>query len=442
MAESSELKKVLGPVMLWGLGVGYVISGMYFGWNLGLPEGRTLGMAAAVLLVALMYVAFSFSYSELACAIPKAGGALDYAYRALGPRWGFVAGMAQNIEFIFANAAAAFAIGAYLSTWLPSIPITVLAIGTYVVFTAINIIGVKTAALFELTITIIAVAGLLLFAGLTLPHFEFSNLTHNALPHGWGGAFAAIPFAIWFFLAIEGIANVAEETINPQRNISIGFGAAIFTLLALCVLIFVSAIGVNGWESVVYPAGGSEPSDSPLPLLLGALVGDDKWIVHFFTAVGIFGLVASFHGILLAEGRGMYKFALCGFAPQALGTTHPTFKTPAKALLFNSGIGIILLLTGRTGELIIIACFGALSLYIISMIAFLRLRAKEPNLTRPFKTPLSPATPIVALVIAAVCLVAITVRYVQLGLIFYALMLLAFVGFKIFLENKLTQTNE
>ena len=135
----------------------------------------------------------------------------------------------------------------------------------------------------------------------------------------------------------------------------------------------------------------------------------------------------------------MYEFARCGFAPKALGTTHASFKTPAKALLFNSGIGIILLLTGRTGELIIISCFGALSLYIISMIAFLRLRAKEPNLTRPFKTPFSPATPILALVIAAVSLVAITVRYVELGLIFYALMLLAFVGFKIFLEKKLTQ---
>jgi len=439
MGESAALKKVLGPMMLWGLGVGYVISGMYFGWNLGLPEGGTLGMAVAVSLVAVMYVAFSFSYSELACAIPKAGGALDYAYRAWGPRWGFVAGMAQNIEFISANAAIAFAIGAYLSPWLPGIPITVLAIGTYVIFTAINIVGVKTAALFELTITAVAVAGLLLFAGLTLPHFELSNLTHNALPNGWGGAFAAIPFAIWFFLAIEGVANVAEETINPQRNISLGFGAAILTLVALCALVFISATGVNGWESVVYPAGSSEPSDAPLPLVLGTLMGDDKWMVHFFTAIGLFGLVASFHGIMLAEGRGMYEFARCGFAPKALGTTHPTFKTPTKALLFNSGIGIILLLTGQTGDLIIISCFAAFTLYIISMLAFLHLRVKEPDLARPFRTPFSPATPVLALVIAVVSLVAITVRYVELGLIFYALMLLACIGFN-FLVKRITTT--
>ena len=424
--------------MLWGLGVGYVISGMYFGWNLGLPEGGTLGMAGAVLIIAIMYVTFSFSYIELASAIPKAGGAFDYAYRALGPKWGFIAGMAQNIEYIFANAAAACAIGAYLSHWLPSIPLNVLAIATYVVFATINIVGVKTAALFELTITIIAVAGLLLFAGITLPHFEFSNLSHNALPHGWGGIFAAIPFAIWFFLAIEGVANVAEETINPQRDILFGFGAAIISLIALAVLVFVSAIGISGWESVVYSAGSNTPSDSPLPLVLNTIVGENKWLVHLFTGISIFGLVASFHGILLASGRAMLEFARFGFAPAAMGKVHQTYKTPVNALLFNSAIGIIILLSGKTGEIITISCFGALILYIISMLAFLRLRAKEPDLPRPFRVPFSPVTPLLALAIATVSLAAITIRYAQLGLIFYALLLLAFVAYKVFWDNKTT----
>ena len=76
--KPTELKRTLGPVMLWGLGVGYVISGMYFGWNLGLEKGGTLGLAIATAFVIVMYVAFTFSYTELACAIPKAGGAFDY----------------------------------------------------------------------------------------------------------------------------------------------------------------------------------------------------------------------------------------------------------------------------------------------------------------------------------------------------------------------------
>ena len=120
-----NLKRVLSPLMLWGLGVGYVISGMYFGWNLGLKEGGTLGLAIATFFIIILYVTFTFSYTELACAIPKAGGGFDYAARALGKDWGFIAGMAQNIEFIFAPPAIAFAIGAYFNLFFPQLPVFV-----------------------------------------------------------------------------------------------------------------------------------------------------------------------------------------------------------------------------------------------------------------------------------------------------------------------------
>ncbi|HEX6846569.1 MAG TPA: amino acid permease, partial [Chitinophagaceae bacterium] len=153
--------------MLWGLGVGYVISGMYFGWNLGLEKGGTLGLAIATFFIIIMYVTFTFSYTELACAIPRAGGAFNYADRALGRDLGFIAGMAQNIEFIFAPPAIAFAIGAYFNLFFPQLPVLVIAIFAYLLFTGLNIYGVKAAATFELTITILAVAELLLFSGIT-----------------------------------------------------------------------------------------------------------------------------------------------------------------------------------------------------------------------------------------------------------------------------------
>src|SRR5215831_9409233 len=131
--SSRNLSRSLGPLMVWGLGVGYVISGMYFGWNLGLAQGGTLGLAIATLFIIVLYVTFTFSYSELACAIPKAGGAFDYATRALGKDLGFIAGMAQNIEFIFAPPAIAFAIGAYFNLFFPQLSILSIAIFSYVV---------------------------------------------------------------------------------------------------------------------------------------------------------------------------------------------------------------------------------------------------------------------------------------------------------------------
>src|SRR6266581_7159645 len=157
MSKQPELKRTLSPLMVWGLGVGYVISGNYFGWNLGLEKGGTLGLAVATFFIIILYVTFTFSYTELACAIPRAGGGFDYAARALGKDWGFIAGMAQNIEFIFAPPAIAFAIGAYFNLFFPQLPVLAIAIVAYVAFTTLNILGVKAAATFELIITILAV---------------------------------------------------------------------------------------------------------------------------------------------------------------------------------------------------------------------------------------------------------------------------------------------
>lgn len=417
--------------MLWGLGVGYVISGMYFGWNLGLEKGGTGGLAIATFFIIILYVTFTFSYTELACAIPKAGGGFDYAARALGKDWAFIAGMAQNIEFIFAPPAIAFAIGAYFNLFFPQIPILAIAVSSYVVFTALNIYGVKAAAMFELVITILAVGELLLFAGVSLPHFELKNLQHNAFPNGWQGIFAAIPFAIWFFLAIEGVANVAEEAINPRRTMLLGFGSAILTLIILCILTFTSSVGVAGWEAIVYKSDGAT-SDSPLPLALGHIVGNNNLLYHLLITVGLFGLVASFHGIILAAGRSSFEFGRVRFAPAFLGKIHPRFRTPSNALLVNMVIGIIALMTGKTSEIITISVFGALTLYIVSMIALLRLRKKEPNLERPFKVPMYPLFPVIALVIAIVSFAAMTIYNLKLALIYFLLIGICYGSFRLF----------
>lgn len=430
-ASAVQLERKLGPWMLWGLGVGYVISGMYFGWNLGLAQGGTLGLAVATGFIILMYLSFTFSYTELACAIPKAGGVFDYATKGLGKELGFIAGMAQVIEFVFAPPAIAAAIGAYFHLFLPDVPVMAIAIGAYIIFTALNIYGVQAAARFELFITVLAVAELLIFAGVTAPSFSWEKLTVNALPNGWGGAFAAIPFAIWFFLAIEGVANVAEETVNPQRNILIGFGAAILTLVALAIITFATSVGVGGWESIVYPAPGEAASDSPLPLALASVVGNNHLLYHMLIFIGLFGLVASFHGIILAAGRAVLELGRVGYMHPSLGKVSPRFKTPQNALLFNLVVGIIALMTGKTGEIITIAVFGALVLYVISLITIFALRKNHPEMERPFKVPLYPVAPAVGLVIAVVALIAVTYYNQKLALIFAGIMVVAYAYFKL-----------
>ncbi|MDC3260198.1 ethanolamine permease [bacterium] len=434
--SKTELTKALSPLMLWGLGVGYVISGMYFGWNLGLAEGGTYGLAIATFFIIIMYVTFTFSYTEMACAIPKAGGAFEYANRGLGKHLGFIAGIAQNIEFVFAPPAIAAAIGAYLNLLYPSVPLLVFAIGAYLTFTVVNILGVKIAATFELVITIFAVLELLIFAGVALPEFEYSNLQINPMPNGISGIFAAIPFAIWFFLAIEGVANVAEEAINPQRSILIGFGSAITTLVILCILTFTASVGVGGWEAVVYAEGSHVESDSPLPLALGQILDSSHVLYKLLIGIGLLGLIASFHGIILAGGRAIMEFGRVGYAPKYLGTIHSKFKTPAYALVVNMFVGIIALFTGKTAEIITMACFGALVLYIISMAAYLQLKKNEPEMERPFKAPMYPLFPLTALIIASVALIAMSYYNPVIAAVFFALVGLSYLYFLVFLNKK------
>lgn len=423
MANSeAKLERTLGPLMLWGLGVGYVISGEYFGWNLGLAEGGTYGMLGATILVSILYFSFVFSYAELSCALPKAGGAFVYATAAFGEKVGFLIGLAQLVEFVFAPPAIAFAIGAYFNIFLPQVPALAIAVGAYLLFTALNIYGVKQSALFELAITILAVGELLLFAGLTLPHFSWAQFAAEPLieGRGWWGVWPAIPFAIWFYLAIEGVANVAEEARNPQRDVLLGFGSAILTLLCLALLTFFASVGVGGWRAIVFVEGVAV--DKPLPLALGQVMGASHPLYHLLIGIGLLGLVASFHGIILAAGRATLEFGREGYLPSVFGRTLKERHTPAAALILNMLLGFLALATGKTGEIIVMSVLGALTLYAGSMLALIALRKKKPDLGRPYKVPLYPILPVLALVLSLVCLGAVVFYNLKIALLYVGFM--------------------
>ena len=417
--DTPQLKKSLGPWTLWGLGVGYVISGEYFGWNLGLPAGGSLGLLIAFLLVTTMYVTFVFSYAELACAIPRAGGGFVYGLRGLGHFGGYLTGVAQVIEFVFAPPAIAMAVGANARIWFPDADARQIAMICYLLFTLLNIWGVQQAATFELVVALLAVGEILLFASLVGPHASLSRFTANAWPNGWMGCFAALPFAVWFYLAIEGVANVAEEARHPQRDIAIGFGSAILTLVVLSTTVMVCAVGVGGWERIVYVpsdltvgahgqvivAPGSTPSDSPLPLALTQVLTKNHPMSHLLIGIGGLGLIASLNGIILIAGRAIFEMGRVGFLPRFLGVASPRTGTPIAALAANFCVGVASIQWLNTDKLITLAALGAVSLYPLSMQTLINLRRHEPDLHRPFKTPFYPFFPRIAQVLSISVLV-------------------------------------
>ncbi|WP_431022499.1 ethanolamine permease [Erwinia rhapontici] len=434
---TTKLKPTLGTIHLWGIAVGLVISGEYFGWSYGWGVAGTLGFLLTTLMIATMYTCFIFSFTELTTAIPHAGGPFAYSRRAFGETGGLIAGMATLIEFVFAPPAIAMAIGAYLNVQYPELNPKYAAVGAYIVFMTLNILGVKLAAMFELVVTVLAVFELLVFMGVVAPGFSIANFAAN----GWAGGehfgmpalsgiFAAIPFAIWFFLAIEGAAMAAEEAKDPKRTIPRAYIAGILTLVVLALGVMLMAGGAGDWRVL------SNIND-PLPQAMKMIVGEHSNWMHMLVWIGLFGLIASFHGIILGYSRQFFALSRAGYLPAGLAKLS-RFQTPHRAIIAGGVIGIAAIFSDSwinlqgmslTAAMITMAVFGAIVMYIMSMLSLFRLRHTAPELDRTFRAPGYPIVPAIALVLAVVCLIAMLWFNALIGVLFVALMLAGYLWF-------------
>lgn len=397
--KKENLSRVLKPVHLWALAVGLVISGNYFGWSYGMEKGGALGLAVALIPVTIFYVTFILSYSELATAIPHAGGPSAYARRALGKFGGYLNGISCLIEFVFAPPAIALAVGGYVHAIIPGIDVMVATVIAFLFFILVNYMGMRVSATFELAVTVIALVGLVLYWFLAAPYFELSRLlTEPYFPNGTQGIMAAVPFAIWFYLAIEGGAMSAEEMVNPQRDISKGFLSGMATLLVMAFLTLFMTAGITDISVV-------DNVDFPLPMALSTVYGAGSIPVILMSIIGLFGLIASLNGIIIGYSRQTYAMARSGYLPKFLSNLSEKHHTPFWALLLPGIICLGTALTGLTDVVITIAAFGSVVMYIISLISLFVLRKKEPDLKRPFKVSF-PIVPAISFVMAIFCFIS------------------------------------
>lgn len=439
-ASHSPLKATLNTWQLWSIAVGLVISGEYFGWSYGWASAGTLGFLIVTLLVAAMYGSFIFCFTELTTAIPHAGGPFAYARRAFGDTGAYIASTATLVEFLFAPPAIALAIGAYLHVQFPALPPRTAASLAFLLFMVINILGVHIAATFELIVTLLAIFELLVFMAVVAPGFRLTNflaagwagsshLTLHAIP----GMFAAVPFAIWFFLAIEGVAMAAEEVRRPNRSIPIAYlgGMAMLLLLALGVMLF--AGGVGDWRLLAN-------INDPLPQAMKLVVGASSGWLHMLVFLGLFGLIASLHGIILGYSRQIFALARAGYIPSILGKVHPRFHTPWIAILIGGAIGIAAIYSDTwitfggqplTANIVTMSVLGALVMYIVSMAALLRLRHTEPTLPRSFRAPLYPFLPIWTLLCTTICLASLIYYNRLIALLFTVLLAAGYIALRL-----------
>ncbi|WP_426997957.1 ethanolamine permease [Pseudarthrobacter sp. N5] len=400
-----------GWVLLAGLGVAYVISGDFAGWNLGLAQGGWGGLLIAFVLMAVMYTCMVFGLAELSSTLPTAGAGYAFARRALGPLGGFATGIAVLIEYAVAPAAIATFIGGYIEALglfglTNSWPVYLV---TYVIFIWIHIRGVGEALKLMFGITAVATVALLAAAIGLLPKFDPAKLfdivpdgspaSSAFLPMGVSGVLAALVYGIWFFLAVEGVPLAAEETSNPKRDMPKGIIVAVIILVVFGALMLFLVPGAAGAQAM-------STSDNPLPEALRLAYGGNTFLADFINYAGLAGLVASFFSIIFAYSRQLFALSRAGYLPRWLSLTGKR-RTPYWALIVPGTIGFVLAAATQDGALLInIAVFGATVSYVLLNLSHIVLRIKEPDLERGYRTPGGIVTTSIALVLSAVAVAA------------------------------------
>lgn len=421
--EKRQLKKSAGWFLLWAMGVGAVISGNFFGWNMGLTVGGFWGLAIATLVMAIMYVCMVFSIAELSAALPHAGGFYSFVRNALGPTAGYLCGVTDTIEYVLTPAVIVIGISGYLNTLIygsaqaaPDWTHYAWWLLAYGLFVGVNLRGVELTLKVGLFITALAVAVLVVFFAAVMIHDKFdTELLFNVkpavggdargLPFGWMGVFSALPFAIWFFLAIEQLPLAAEETHDPVRDMPRALIWATATLLVLSLLTLVINTGVGG--------GAVEIGRSGAPLADGirAVFGEGS-VARTLMVVAVTGLIASFHSVIYAYGRVLFSLSRAGYFPRWISIVNRQ-HTPQNALLLGAAVGLACaaLLHAFEGQavgaaLLNMAVFGAVISYMLVLYSYIWLRIKRPTLPRPYRSPLGIPGAAIGLVLAALSLVA------------------------------------
>lgn len=414
LSSATSLRRFAGVWSIWALGVSGVIPGEYSGWNYGLITGGFGGMLVATLVVTVMYLGLCFSLAEMASAMPFSGGAYAYGRCALGVWGGFLAGTAQNIEYILTAAAVVVSVGdamqlaiqGLLGVHIPEVLLWAIA---YAIFTGINIWGIALTCRIALLLTVLALAILAVFAVGAIPHFDLALALDVPvrtggspwLPNGMVGIVWSMPFAIWFLVVIELTTLTAEETKAPETTVPKGilYGIATLVAAALVILFLNSAV----------PPGARAIGNAQQPLLLG--------FEQFFggrlspTLLALFGLsayAAGFHAMIYAYGRSIFALARAGYLPRWLGATHADRRTPYAALLAGSIFGFAAAALVKyslpdvhvDAILVTAAVLAAIVSYILQMLSFLILRRHLPEMGRPYVSPLGATGAMTTLVIA------------------------------------------
>ena len=395
-----RLRRVLGVPALFSAGYGNVGSSIYYA--LGIVAIVALGATPIVLAIAgILFIFSALTYAEGTAMLPEAGGSASFARHGFNDTTGFIAGWALMLSYIVTMAISAYTIPPYLSYFWPVLkePVisTAVSMGIILFLMAINVFGIRESSRINIFFIVIDIATQLTLVILGVILILIVNpavLLQNMFGAGnWPSTqnlIFGIAIAALCFTGVETVSQLAEETRQPQKRIPQAYILMIVVVLVLFAGISIVALSamtpqvlgdpVHGWArdpvagiAANLPSATLQSIFAPLVAILAASI--------LFTAsnAGLMGI-----------SRLAFNLSSHRQLPATLSRVHHRFRTPYIAIILFCLISILLLTpgfftAGFFADLGALYVFGSLLCFALAHAAILALRAKKPDLPRPFK---------------------------------------------------------
>ncbi|WPC41419.1 APC family permease [Clostridium sp. JS66] len=396
----SELKKEIGLVPALAIVIGMVIgSGVFFKPKAvftatGAPG---LGMTAWI-LGGIISIAGGLTAAEVSAAIPKTGGMVAYLEETYGDLWGYLLGWAQTVIYFPANIAA---LAIIFSTQVLSLlglndsMLNIIAIIVIVFLMCMNSLGSKTGGAIQTVATVcklvplfaIIVVGLMKGDGGAARLFPMTAVNHP-IGTSLGSALVATMFAYDGWINVGAISG---EMKNPGKDLPKAIVGGLSLVMAVYLLINVAYLFVLPATAL---AGTKTPAADVATIIFGPSGGK---IITVGILISIFGAL---NGYILTGMRIPYAMAVENKLPGSawLAKLHPTFKTPINSGILLTIISILLVFSGKFDQLTDLLIFVIWIFYVMTFLAVFVLRKNQPNLPRPYKVPLYPIIPAIAII--------------------------------------------
>jgi len=370
--------------------------GLILGAGIYVLIGDVAGIAGNAMWISFVISAViatftGLSYAELSSMFPKSAAEFVFVKNAFKNNMlAFVAGWLTTFVAIASAAAVAIGFSSYLTSFFPQLDPLFVAVVLVAALSAINFVGIRESMWMNTTFTIVELVGLgiVILAAIILGNF--GSLNYYELPDDVSASIslstasilAAAGLAFFAYFGFENLANLSEETKNATRNIPRALMISIACTTAIYIAISVSAVSLIGWQ-------GLSSTDAPLAFATEKAFGKTGAVV--LSGIALFATSNTVLMMLVSGSRIMFGMSKEGSLPDALGRVHSTTKTPGFAVIAMMILTTIIIVAsgGSISAVANVAVFVIFIVYALVNFSLIWLRYNQPDLERPFKSPVT-----------------------------------------------------